>query len=130
MRPLYPYGRRFYIDQPAWMSSDSRLRTIPIFYLTNNLTREQDERIRHDLVLGGWASDDHLKCCFVPWKKTGEGGEGQGTLEDIWEIFWTVRTYEGPDFPHSIYFIDEQSADDMKVIGVRERTGPMFPEPF
>ena len=87
------------------------------FYLTNNLTPEQDDRIRHDLIFGEAAWLDGLECCFVPLK-TGEEGQVNGTLEDMWEIFCAVFTYEGPQDYHTIYFIDEQSAIDMTVIGV------------
>ena len=37
LRPMYPLDLPFYVDRPSWMSSHSRVRTIPFFYLTNNL---------------------------------------------------------------------------------------------
>ena len=79
---LYPFELHFYIDRPPWVSSDSRLYTIPLFYLTDSLAPEQDDGIRHSPTWGDDAGFDDLECCFVSWKN-GEEGQVNDTLGDL-----------------------------------------------
>ena len=44
--------RPFYVDPPPWVAADSRVRILPVFYLSNNLTPEQEDRVRHLITHG------------------------------------------------------------------------------
>ncbi|OJJ80106.1 uncharacterized protein ASPGLDRAFT_39395 [Aspergillus glaucus CBS 516.65] len=118
---MYPPEQPFYVNNPPWLPADDRINWVPVFYLTSNLTKDQDQAVRAELHttntfdLEQW--DKH--CCFVPWKD----GQRDGTLEDMWDIFWDVYTYRRdratsitPPLP--IFFIDQQSGHDLTVIAV------------
>lgn len=123
---MYPPEQPFYVNNPPWLPADDCIYWVPVFYLTGNLTKEQDQAIRselhtmNDIDLEQW---DKKHCCFVPWKD----GQRDATLEDMWDIFWDVYTYKrgratSITSPFPIFFIDQQSGHDMTVIAVDSDT--------
>lgn len=111
---IYPFDRPFHVDLPLWLSADSEDDSIPVFYLTNKLTDEQDKAIRDEMDRG---DDDHIKeqvFCFVSWK-SGKEGLVDGTLEDMWELMWKAYTFPAHSCSE-IFFIDGQSGIDQTLI--------------
>ena len=93
---------------------------MPAFYLTSQLTEEQDKRIQKEIKTQ-YGDDGGLDmfhdvipkiCGFVPWKTD----ESDGTIRDIWEIVQMVS--REAVWGHDDYFIciDQQSAIDKTVI--------------
>lgn len=119
---MYLPEEPFYVNNPPWLPADDCIYWVPVFYLTSNLTKEQDQAVRaelhtmNEIDLEQW---DKKHCCFVPWKD----GQRDGTLEDMWDIFWDVYTYKrggatSITSPFPIFFIDKQSGHDLTVIAV------------
>lgn len=115
----------FYVTTPDWQSTSYALTWIPVFYLTNKLTPEQDKAVRDELVKltdGDFA--DYKSVCYVPWTKD---ESREGNLDDMWEVFWDLYTHErgravpcGTSTP--VFFIDRQSAIDQTVIAAEADT--------
>ncbi|OJJ07291.1 hypothetical protein ASPVEDRAFT_363583 [Aspergillus versicolor CBS 583.65] len=109
----------FYVTTPDWQSTSYALTWIPVFYLTNKLTPEQDRAVRGEIVRLVDVDVADSKCaCYVPWTKD---ESCEGNLDDMWEIFWDVYTYKrghavpcGHNTP--VFFIDRQSGIDQTVI--------------
>ena len=110
----------FYANLPPWQPVDRMANTISVFYLTNKLTKEEDDALRSEIATP-WDRKPHADfeqdklCCFIPWK-SGKEGETDGTVEDMWEIFWMVMTRSVRDDYSPIFFVDYQSGRDMKTI--------------
>lgn len=123
---MYPPEQPFYVNNPPWLPAEDRIYWVPVFYLTNNLTKDQDQAVRtelhtmNEIDLEQW---EEKHCCYVPWKD----GQRDGTLEDMWDIFWDVYTYKrgratSITSPFPIFFIDQQSGNDLTVIAVDSDT--------
>ena len=106
----------FYYNPPLWEPVDGEgLISIAVFYLTNKLSKEQILALRKELHLGDTILNIQKACCFVPW----EGGNPDapdGTMDDIWRIFWEMRRRTSCPMP--IFFIDQQSGVDYTVLMV------------
>ncbi|EHA28094.1 hypothetical protein ASPNIDRAFT_40622, partial [Aspergillus niger ATCC 1015] len=90
----------FYTNPPRWLSAKKGQYTIPVFYLTNSFPTSDKDNIEREI------------------RTIGEG-EADGTLDDVWKIFWEVFTYRGErDSQFPIFFIDAQSALDNTVLVV------------
>ncbi|ODM14755.1 hypothetical protein SI65_09749 [Aspergillus cristatus] len=66
---------------------------------------------------------DRKHCCFVSWKDD----QRDGTLEDMWDVFWDVYTYKrgratAVTSPLPMFFIDQQSGHDLTVVAVDSDT--------
>lgn len=122
---IYPTEQPFYVNNPPWLPAFDCIYWVPVFYLTNKLTEQQDHAIcteLHTMTEVDLEQGDRKYCCFVPWKD-GEQGQRDGTLEDMWDIFWDVYTYKRGratpvTSPIPIFFIDRQSGHDLTVIAV------------
>ena len=105
------------------MAAGHGSNSISVFYLTNKLTKEEDEDVKAEFtLLRGFEADYDYEldkqCCFVPWKP-GKDGKDDGTLEDMWEIYWMVVVSNQGHFPNPpgpIFFIDYQSGCDRTII--------------
>ncbi|PWY89215.1 hypothetical protein BO70DRAFT_359500 [Aspergillus heteromorphus CBS 117.55] len=113
---MFPPSRPFYHDPVRWRPTQRGLNCVPMFYLTRNITPEQDEAIKAEIRTLGEVdqpeSGDKLSI-FVPW----EGDEPDGTLDDVWKIFWEVNRHNrrtGSRFP--IFFIDHLTLVDNTVL--------------
>lgn len=109
----------FYTNPPIWWPEKGRLTWIPIFYLTNKLTDEQDKALRAE-IHGRYECDNDVEkvCCFIPWK-SGHKDEPDGTVEDMWEMFWHALTNTFGalgDGGSPIFCIDQQSGIDKTLI--------------
>lgn len=123
---MYRPEQPFYVKNPPWLPADDCIYWVPVFYLTSKLTREQDQAIRAELhTMNQIDSEywDRKHCCFVPWKDD----QRDGTLEDMWDVFWDVYTYKrgratAVTSPLPMFFIDQQSGHDLTVIAVDSDT--------
>ncbi|KAJ5105550.1 hypothetical protein NUU61_002897 [Penicillium alfredii] len=115
----------FYYNPPPWMPSGSQeeeeteFEWLAAFYLTNQLTKEQDESIQTELKTKNDIDEDFewvKEIGVIPWK-SGPEGDVDGTIEDIWEIVWKVWTSEGRAGNCGTFAcVDQQSAVDQTVI--------------
>ncbi|GLA34849.1 hypothetical protein AnigIFM63309_009028 [Aspergillus niger] len=114
---LYSPNQPFYTNPPRWLSAKKGQYTIPVFYLTNNLSTSDKDNIEREIRTIGEVEENHWGtkiACHVPWDN-----EADGTLDDVWKIFWEVFTYRGErDSQFPIFFIDAQSALDNTVLVV------------
>ncbi|KAJ6190265.1 hypothetical protein N7519_000286 [Penicillium mononematosum] len=80
-----------------WQTASSyRGSWLPAFYLTNNLSKDQDREIRaetkgYDGGLDNYYNTGAKSCGFMPWK-SGKAGELDGTVQDMWEIAQKVES--------------------------------------
>lgn len=111
-QPFYPNG-------PISWPGKGRLNWVVVFYLTNKLTDEQDRTLRAKIYDKYENDPDEEKlCCYVTWK-TGHKDEPDGTVEDMWEMYWhCLRNNLGVlgDDSTPIFCIDQQSGIDNKLV--------------
>ena len=123
---LHNPGRPFYVDVPEWISVDPELCWTRFFYLTNQLTPEQDQALRREILTpmehtvdAEGNTDKHA--VFVPWQRE----TSDGSLDSVWNIFWKVWQYEREHLTHYTVagrhcgvtcFIDQQSFLDHTVL--------------
>lgn len=123
---LHNPGRPFYVDVPEWMSVNPELCWARFFYLTNQLTPEQDQALRREILI----PTEHpvyerrspkKHAAFVPWQRD----TPDGALDNVWNIFWKVWLYETEQAMHYtvaerhcgvVCFIDQQSGVDHTVL--------------
>lgn len=106
----------FYYNPPLWEPVNGEgLISIAVFYLTNKLSNDQILALKKELHTGDTVLDSRKACCFVPWED-GSQNAPDGTVEDIWRIFWEMRRCTSCPMP--IFFIDEQSGLDQTVLMV------------
>ncbi|KAJ5174197.1 uncharacterized protein N7482_000074 [Penicillium canariense] len=106
----------FYYNPPLWEPVDGEgLISIAVFYLTNKLSDDQIRALKAELLTDKELLDHQKACCFVPWED-GDPNAPDGTIHDIWSIFWDMRRCTSCEMP--IFFIDEQSGVDQTVIMV------------
>lgn len=106
----------FYYNPPLWEPVNGEgLISIAVFYLTNKLSREQILALRQELHMGATILNIQKACCFVPWEE-GSRNALDGTMDDIWRIFWEMR--QRTSCPMPIFFIDQQSGVDYTVLMV------------
>lgn len=119
---MYVPDQPFYPNPPPWLpvgEGDESYEFIGIFYLTNQLTNEQDWAIREFIKSQCEGEEETLyskECCYIPWKSG--SGSVDATMEDVWEIVWNAYTYaaeRGRDW-HCLFFIDRQSAFDCSLL--------------
>jgi hypothetical protein len=100
---------------------------VSAFYLTSKLTEEEDSAIRAELFKFDpsfdWEGCRPKTACFVPWTPPTDNLMRDGTLEDMWDVFWELYTYKrGRAVPYGTilptFFIDLRSAIDKTVIAV------------
>ncbi|KAL3454948.1 hypothetical protein BJX64DRAFT_295538 [Aspergillus heterothallicus] len=124
---VFPPELPFYTTTPDWQPTSIALNWVSVFYLTDSLTPEEDGAIRAELVKfePGFdaASSGPKTACFVPWKPkpTTADKNSDGTVADMWNIFWSLLTYKrGRAVPYGTslptFFIDRQSAEDKTVL--------------
>jgi hypothetical protein len=106
----------FYYNPPLWEPVNGEgLISIAVFYLTNQLSVDQIRALKTELLTENTLLDGQKACCFVPWKD-GHKTALDGTIDDIWRIFWEMRRCTSCQMP--IFFIDEQSGIDQTVLMV------------
>ena len=111
-------GDPFYYNPPPWVPVSDVRRTmtvVSVFYLTNGLSEDQVQALKTEAHRPEQYMD-RKGCCFVPWQH-GDPDAPDGTLDDIWKIFWDMEQADDPPaFP--IFFVDEQSGADRTVLMV------------
>ncbi|KAJ5679939.1 hypothetical protein N7462_008183 [Penicillium macrosclerotiorum] len=107
----------FYNNPPSWAPVNGEgLVSISVFYLTNKLSKEQTQALRAEFYEGNGDLDGLQKaCCYVAWAD-GDPDAPDGTVDDIWRIFWDLRRHTSCEMP--IFFVDEQSGVNQTVIMV------------
>lgn len=106
----------FYYNPPLWEPVNGEgLISIAVFYLTNKLSHDQILALKAELHTDDARLDGQKACCFVPWEE-GNRNTTDGTIDDIWRIFWEMRRCTSCQMP--IFFIDEQSGIDQTVLMV------------
>jgi hypothetical protein len=124
---LYPPDDPFYVSTPPWQPTTCSVNWVSAFYLTNKLTAEQDRAIRAELFKFDpgfdWEGSPPKTACFVPWTPPEDDPIRDGTIEDMWDVFWELYTYKrGRSVPYGTstptFFIDQQSAIDKTVVAV------------
>ncbi|KAL2827670.1 hypothetical protein BJY01DRAFT_135723 [Aspergillus pseudoustus] len=108
-----------------WKSPDSRAIDIPLFYLTNALTLEQERALKFEIqTITDDDLEDELKACsFVPWNPVSNPVHGaDGTIESIWNTIFELHTHKA-QYPEAYieppyFFIDAQSGVDQTIIAV------------
>ncbi|GLI80437.1 hypothetical protein PoHVEF18_008792 [Penicillium ochrochloron] len=106
----------FYYNPPLWEPVNGEgLISIAVFYLTNKLSVDQIRALKTELLTENTLLDGQKACCFVPWED-GHKPALDGTIDDIWRIFWEMRRCTSCQMP--IFFIDEQSGIDQTVLMV------------
>lgn len=106
----------FYYNPPLWEPVNGEgLISIAVFYLTNKLSPDQIRALKTELLTDNALLDGQKACCFVPWEE-GHNSALDGTIDDIWRIFWEMRRGTSCQMP--IFFIDEQSGIDQTVLMV------------
>ncbi|CEJ54496.1 hypothetical protein PMG11_00804 [Penicillium brasilianum] len=114
----------FYRTRFSWQSP-STLHTedpwLPIFYLTSQLTDDQDLQIRSKIERpeppedeNGDTESDLTGCGFMPWPR----GKCDGTIRDIWNIVQHVHKESLWRDDDWFFCIDQQTAIDKKFIFV------------
>ncbi|KAL2788309.1 hypothetical protein BJX66DRAFT_262207 [Aspergillus keveii] len=127
---LHPPDSPFAPNSFPWKSLDRRAIDIPLFYLTNNLTRDQKRALKFEIQTITYVDlDDELKvCCFVPWTPTPDfpalnAPNGTGTVARIWSILFEMQNHKlsSPEsyIEPPYFFIDAQSGIDQTVIAMR-----------
>lgn len=112
----------FYRTRFSWQSPTTfhtREHWLPIFYLTSQLTADQDSQIRSEIVIPeppeyeyGDIESDLKGCGFVAWPKD----KPDGTIRDIWNIVQHVHKeslWRDDDY---FFCIDQKTAIDKKLI--------------
>ncbi|KAJ5904996.1 uncharacterized protein N7473_001912 [Penicillium subrubescens] len=106
----------FYYNPPLWEPVNGEgLISIAVFYLTNKLSIDQIRALKTELLMDNTQLDGQKACCFVPWED-GHTTTLDGTIDDIWRIFWEMRRCTSCQMP--IFFIDEQSGIDQTILMV------------
>lgn len=114
---IYDPDQPFYSIPPPWIPAVTPGKShyyTGVFYLTNRLTVEQDERIRAQLETESAMDAAFLrpkKCCYVPWES-----DTDADSEALWRIAWAVYT-ESIDYG-CFFCIDQQSAIDLTALMV------------
>lgn len=122
---MYHPEQPFWYNPPEWMSADDdscSFKVIPLFQLTRELTEDEIETIKADLI-SDIGQDEPRDCkkevCLVPWRRSQDATNG-----DIWRIFWEFcksreETFYVPFVPHDpLFHVDRQSAKDRTVLVV------------
>lgn len=108
------YDKPFYPTPKAGLPVGRAMISVALIFLTNKLSRDQIEAIYKEIMSEGTVDDsfDNEKfICPVPWKDGDEGAE-DATPEEMWRLYLEYKERcEG-----CIVCIDQQSADDLKVI--------------
>lgn len=106
----------FYYNPPLWEPVNwEGLVSIAVFYLTNKLSKDQILALKRELLRDNPQLDGEKACCFVPWED-GNQNAPDGSVDDIWRIFWEMRRCTSCQMP--IFFIDEQSGVDQTILMV------------
>jgi hypothetical protein len=106
----------FYYNPPLWEPVNGEgLISIAVFYLTNKLSPDQIGALKTELLTDNAQLNGQKACCFVPWED-GRKTALDGTIDDIWRIFWEMRRCTSCQMP--IFFIDKQSGIDQTVLMV------------
>lgn len=115
----------FYSNPTIWWPGRGRLDWVVVFYLTNKLTGEQDKALRASIQeIDESDSDEDKVCCFIPWR-SGHEDEPDGTVEDMWEMFFhSLKGSFGIMGESSvpIFCIDQQSGIDNKLTVLFEQS--------
>ncbi|KAL3486557.1 hypothetical protein BJX62DRAFT_246673 [Aspergillus germanicus] len=110
---LYPLDDPFYLSTPPWQPTTCSVNWVAI----------RAELIKFDPGFD-WEGCGRKTACFVPWTPRDDDYTARdGTLEDMWDVFWELYTYKrGRSVPYGTslptFFIDQQSAIDQTVIAV------------
>jgi hypothetical protein len=113
---IYPPDKPFYPTPAPWNPIYGKMFSIPLFYLTDTFTREQQRALEAEIQTptGSYLDRYGKVCCFVPWTK----GPEDGNIASMWEVLWEMRSYDATNdyckLPY--FFIDRQSAIDGTVI--------------
>ncbi|PYH91299.1 hypothetical protein BO71DRAFT_401468 [Aspergillus ellipticus CBS 707.79] len=115
---MYPPSQPFYPNPPQWCPTKRGLNWISLFYLTNNITPEHNEAITTEIPTLGEVEEpewgDKISVT-IPWANT----EADGTLDDVWKIFWEIHTHQrGKGIRTPIFFVDQQTLVDNTVLAV------------
>lgn len=112
----------FYRTRFSWQSPTTfhtKDNWVPIFYLTSQLTDDQDLQIRREIVIPehphyeyGDIESELKGCGFAPWPK----GKPDGTIRDIWNIAQHVHKESLWRDDEYFFCIDQQTAIDKKFI--------------
>ncbi|KAJ5662784.1 hypothetical protein N7462_011710 [Penicillium macrosclerotiorum] len=103
----------FYHDPPPGRLVNP-METNMTFYLTKHLTTQEDEAIQMELRTDDFGQfNEDFEICRIPWES-----EEDGTLDDIWNILWTIYRHDGAP-PVCFFCIDREAAVDLDVLLVK-----------
>ncbi|KAJ5740415.1 hypothetical protein N7493_000287 [Penicillium malachiteum] len=86
---------------------------ISVFYLTKQLTAEQDEIVKAVINCDMFGNTgEYIASCYVPWE-----AEEDGTLEDVWELILMQHRRTG-FMPDTFFCIDRQSLEGHDFLAV------------
>ncbi|CEO59671.1 hypothetical protein PMG11_04339 [Penicillium brasilianum] len=106
----------FYYNPPPWEPVNGEgLISFAVFFLINKFPHDNILALKTELHTEDARLDGQKACCFVPWEE-GNQNAPDGTIDDIWRIFWEIRQCTSCQMP--IFFIDEQSGVDQTVLMV------------
>ncbi|KAF3388482.1 hypothetical protein F1880_004535 [Penicillium rolfsii] len=106
----------FYYNPPLWEPVNGEgLISIAVFFLTNKLSNTQIRALKSELLTDNAFLGGKKACCFVPWKD-GRNSAHDGTIDDVWRIFWEMRRHTSCQMP--IFLVDQQSGIDQTVLMV------------
>ncbi|KAJ6016136.1 hypothetical protein N7540_010727 [Penicillium herquei] len=111
---------------PIWQPNlaGSRFPALPLFYLTNSFSDDDLDNLEDTLwdsfeeTPPEWAPKQIL---HIPWKKADKTPNlPDGTLHDIWNIFWDITSLEYYYCYLPLFFVDSRTCIDGTVIVVSE----------
>lgn len=123
---FYPYNLPSYRVTAPWEAVDRCLDAVAVFYLTANLSSEENECVVTELKAMG-EIDGNLNTkkdfLFIPWSVAREACEGpppqgDGGPKDMFQIYRKVQKLSASpaESTSPIVFVDRKSAEDLKVV--------------
>lgn len=117
MEIMQDLDQPFYPNLPPWLPIDETMNGIPLFYLTNKVTKQEHRALQNEIqTLEDSDVDDHpweKVCCFVPWIS-----DEDGTPTHMWDSLWRMCYNENRLYRYDppALFVDQQSIVDNTVI--------------